>query len=186
MLSPNWKVLQFKVCSRRLRVFCYNQNSESTMLSIWHSNWLKCALFYVKNLTFGQSQVVLFSIFMLAHCQGSFFTMQRNTFDSNLPSSVACYRYATEPSDIGNSENLIEGWDIVEHLTLPPPPSQTEDVEHWTRAMFIDATKKWSGASTASYCCKLSFMVVGEIGLRVCRVNLLLVHIQCFNFHPIL
>ncbi|GFY96492.1 DNA-directed RNA polymerase II protein [Actinidia rufa] len=66
----------------------------------------------------------------------------RNTFDSNLPSSVACYLYATEPSDIGKSENLIEGWDIVEHLTLPPPPSQTEDVEHWTRAMFIDATKK--------------------------------------------
>ncbi|XP_057503070.1 uncharacterized protein LOC130786727 [Actinidia eriantha] len=66
----------------------------------------------------------------------------RNTFDSNLPSSAASYLYATEQSDIGKSENLIEGWDLVEHPTLPPPPSQTEDVEHWTRAMFIDATKK--------------------------------------------
>ncbi|KAM7520732.1 hypothetical protein LguiB_019694 [Lonicera macranthoides] len=42
------------------------------------------------------------------------------------------------------SENLMEGWHLVEHPTSPPPPppSQTEDVEHWTRAMFIDATKK--------------------------------------------
>ncbi|CAM8939738.1 unnamed protein product [Rhodiola kirilowii] len=25
---------------------------------------------------------------------------------------------------------------------FPPPPSQGEDIEHWTRAMIIDATKK--------------------------------------------
>ncbi|CAI9262534.1 unnamed protein product [Lactuca saligna] len=42
----------------------------------------------------------------------------------------------------GKKETLTEGWDLVEHPTLPPPPSHTEDVEHWTRAMFIDATKK--------------------------------------------
>lgn len=66
----------------------------------------------------------------------------RNTFDSNLPSSAASFIYATEPSDIGKNENLIEGWDLVEHPTFPPPPSQTEDVEHWVRAMIIDATKK--------------------------------------------
>ncbi|KAI8548216.1 hypothetical protein RHMOL_Rhmol07G0255900 [Rhododendron molle] len=62
--------------------------------------------------------------------------------DSNLPSSAASFLYATEPSDIGKNENLIEGWDLVEHPTFPPPPSQTEDVEHWVRAMIIDATKK--------------------------------------------
>lgn len=45
-------------------------------------------------------------------------------------------------SDIGKNESLIDGWDLVEHPTFPPPPSQTEDIEHWTRAMFIDATKK--------------------------------------------
>lgn len=39
------------------------------------------------------------------------------------------------------SESLFDGWDLVEHPTLPPPPSHSEDVEHWTRAMFIDATK---------------------------------------------
>ncbi|KAG5541670.1 hypothetical protein RHGRI_021488 [Rhododendron griersonianum] len=62
--------------------------------------------------------------------------------DSNLPSSAASFLYATEPSDVGKNENLIEGWDLVEHPTFPPPPSQTEDVEHWVRAMIIDATKK--------------------------------------------
>jgi hypothetical protein len=52
--------------------------------------------------------------------------------------------HGTEFSDIRKmmaSENL-EGWDLVEHPTLPPPPSQSEDVEHWTRAMFIDANNK--------------------------------------------
>ncbi|KAF7114870.1 hypothetical protein RHSIM_RhsimUnG0073000 [Rhododendron simsii] len=63
------------------------------------------------------------------------------TRDSNLPSSAASFLYATEPSDIGKNENLMEGWDLVEHPTFPPP-SQTEDVEHWVRAMIIDATKK--------------------------------------------
>lgn len=38
------------------------------------------------------------------------------------------------------SESLFDGWDFVEHPTLPPPPD-SEDIEHWTRAMFIDATK---------------------------------------------
>nr|XP_016501576.1 PREDICTED: uncharacterized protein LOC107819911 isoform X2 [Nicotiana tabacum] len=66
----------------------------------------------------------------------------RNTFDNALPSSTASLIYATEVSDVGRNENLIEGWDLIEHPPFPPPPSQTEDVEHWTRAMFIDATKK--------------------------------------------
>ncbi|KAG2709204.1 hypothetical protein I3760_05G227800 [Carya illinoinensis] len=65
----------------------------------------------------------------------------RNISD-NLPNSAASFLYATELSDVGRNECLIEGWDIVEHPTFPPPPSQTEDIEHWTRAMFIDATKK--------------------------------------------
>ncbi|KAJ7549409.1 hypothetical protein O6H91_07G052700 [Diphasiastrum complanatum] len=39
------------------------------------------------------------------------------------------------------TESMLDGWDMVEHPTLPPPPSHSEDVEHWTRAMFIDATK---------------------------------------------
>lgn len=72
----------------------------------------------------------------------SCFTLQKNTFDKGPPSSAASFLYATELSDTGKSENLIEEWDLVEHPTFPPPPSQTEDVEHWTRAMFVDATKK--------------------------------------------
>ncbi|VFR00337.1 unnamed protein product [Cuscuta campestris] len=70
---------------------------------------------------------------------------QRNAYDpNNRPSSTtASLKYANETSEAGRNENaIIEGWDLIEHPTFPPPPSQTEDVEHWTRAMFIDATKK--------------------------------------------
>ncbi|KAJ6954489.1 hypothetical protein NC652_006042 [Populus alba x Populus x berolinensis] len=49
--------------------------------------------------------------------------------------------FATEISD-GKNESFTDGWDLVEHPTFPPPPSQVEDIEHWTRAMIIDATKK--------------------------------------------
>lgn len=66
----------------------------------------------------------------------------RNAFDNYPSSSAASYLYLNDFSDSGKSETLIDGWDFVEHPPLPPPPSQTEDVEHWTRAMFIDATKK--------------------------------------------
>lgn len=66
----------------------------------------------------------------------------KNIGDANLPNSAASFLYATDLSEIGKNESLIDGWDLVEHPTFPPPPSQNEDVEHWTRAMFIDATKK--------------------------------------------
>lgn len=39
------------------------------------------------------------------------------------------------------SDSTVDGWNLVEHPRLPPPPSNSEDVEHWTRAMFVDATK---------------------------------------------
>ncbi|GLI68199.1 hypothetical protein VaNZ11_012543 [Volvox africanus] len=32
-----------------------------------------------------------------------------------------------------------DGWDVVQAPFLPPPPSQPDEVEHWTRAMFTDA-----------------------------------------------
>lgn len=68
--------------------------------------------------------------------------ISENMFDKNPPSSAASFLYATGLSDTGKNVNLIEEWDLVEHPTFPPPPSETEDVEHWTRAMFVDATKK--------------------------------------------
>jgi len=37
------------------------------------------------------------------------------------------------------SDDEIDGWDIVDLPSLPPPPSQSEDVEHWARAMIVDA-----------------------------------------------
>ncbi|KAJ0988592.1 hypothetical protein J5N97_006948 [Dioscorea zingiberensis] len=65
-----------------------------------------------------------------------------NTLDNNLSNSTASFLYSGEMAELGKSESLVEGWDLVEHPTLPPPPSQVEDTEHWTRAMFTDATKK--------------------------------------------
>ncbi|XP_072972933.1 uncharacterized protein [Typha angustifolia] len=62
--------------------------------------------------------------------------------DNKLSNSAASFLYSAEMTDYGKSESLVEGWDLVEHPTFPPPPSQVEDVEHWTRAMFIDAKKK--------------------------------------------
>lgn len=81
---------------------------------------------------------VFISCLFLSSC----LAMQRNIFDNNLPNSAASFLYTTEMSDIGKNESLIEEWDLVEHANFPPPPSQTEDIEHWTRAMIIDATKK--------------------------------------------
>jgi len=69
-----------------------------------------------------------------------FYTFPLQRIENYLPSATASFLYATD-SD-GKNECLVEGWDIVEHPTFPPPPSQSEDVEHWTRAMFIDAKRK--------------------------------------------
>ncbi|XP_065847477.1 uncharacterized protein [Euphorbia lathyris] len=68
--------------------------------------------------------------------------LTKNIIDNNLPNSTSSFLYATELSDNGKIESLIDGWDLVEHPTFPPPPSQNEDIEHWTRAMIIDARKK--------------------------------------------
>ncbi|XP_073106632.1 uncharacterized protein [Elaeis guineensis] len=67
---------------------------------------------------------------------------QPNARDNHLSNSAASFLYSAEMIELGRSESLVEGWDIVEHPPLPPPPSQVEDVEHWMRAMFIDAKKK--------------------------------------------
>ncbi|POO04071.1 UV radiation resistance protein/autophagy-related protein [Trema orientale] len=66
----------------------------------------------------------------------------KNICENNLPNPATSFLYATDLSDVGKNESLFEGWDLVEHATFPPPPSQCEDIEHWTRAMFIDVTKK--------------------------------------------
>ncbi|KAL5559214.1 hypothetical protein UlMin_035425 [Ulmus minor] len=63
-----------------------------------------------------------------AHTMGT----MRNVRENNVLNQAASFLYAAE----------LEGWDLVEHPTFPPPPSQSEDIEHWTRAMIIDATKK--------------------------------------------
>ncbi|KAK9134346.1 hypothetical protein Syun_013676 [Stephania yunnanensis] len=65
-------------------------------------------------------------------------SLMRNVCDN----SATSFLYTAELSDAGKTESIVEGWDIVEHPKFPPPPSQNEDIEHWTRAMFIDATKK--------------------------------------------
>lgn len=59
---------------------------------------------------------------------------------NNLSSSAASFLYP-DTTDSRKLENLVDGWDLIEHPILPPP-SQPEDIEHWTRAMFIDASSK--------------------------------------------
>ncbi|CAH8308136.1 unnamed protein product [Eruca vesicaria subsp. sativa] len=65
----------------------------------------------------------------------------RNASYNQDTNSAASYLSATESSET-RKNNDMNGWDLVEHPKYPPPPSQSEDVEHWTRAMFIDAKKK--------------------------------------------
>ncbi|XP_010538969.1 PREDICTED: uncharacterized protein LOC104813136 [Tarenaya hassleriana] len=65
----------------------------------------------------------------------------RNPSYTHHSNPAASFLSTTEERSTKN-EGLIDGWDLVEHPKYPPPPSQSEDVEHWTRAMFIDAKKK--------------------------------------------
>ncbi|ONK75489.1 uncharacterized protein A4U43_C03F17440 [Asparagus officinalis] len=65
-----------------------------------------------------------------------------NAQNAILNSEASFLSSAEMMIDQRKSENLVDGWDLVEHPTLPPPPSQIENVEHWTRAMFVDATRK--------------------------------------------
>lgn len=61
---------------------------------------------------------------------------------SNLNSSLYCIGKDSDYTEIKAGEYPpVDGWDMVEHATFPPPPSNSEDVEHWTRAMFVDARK---------------------------------------------
>ncbi|KNA02963.1 hypothetical protein SOVF_213620 [Spinacia oleracea] len=73
-----------------------------------------------------------------AHAQPA----MRNMWDKNLPNSAPSFLYAADVADVRKNDNLFDGWDFVEYPKFPPPPSETEDIEHWTRAMFTDATKK--------------------------------------------
>lgn len=78
----------------------------------------------------------------LLNCHTFSFALQKNLNEYNLPTYATSSLCSTELSDSGKNESLVEGWDLVEHPTFPPPPSQSEDIEHWTRAMFIDAKRK--------------------------------------------
>lgn len=40
---------------------------------------------------------------------------------------------------VEEEEEVLEGWDVVHRPFLPPPPcSQPDEIEHWSRAMFRD------------------------------------------------
>ncbi|KAG6475201.1 hypothetical protein ZIOFF_064419 [Zingiber officinale] len=62
--------------------------------------------------------------------------------DNDLSNSNSSFICTAEMIDYVKPKSLEEGWDIVEHPTFSPPLSETEDVEHWLRAMYIDVTKK--------------------------------------------
>lgn len=60
---------------------------------------------------------------------------------NSLAESALSTASTMEISRQERDSSVLDEWDMVEHPTLPPPPSHSEDVEHWTRAMFVDATK---------------------------------------------
>ncbi|XP_010544290.1 PREDICTED: uncharacterized protein LOC104816946 [Tarenaya hassleriana] len=64
------------------------------------------------------------------------------SYNNRDPNSAASFLSTAETSEDGKNEGLTDGWDMVEHPKYPPPPSQSEDIEHWTRAMFIDTKKQ--------------------------------------------
>eukprot|EP00250_Pteridium_aquilinum_P008733 c1816_g1_i1 orf=342-1739(+) len=61
--------------------------------------------------------------------------------NTNLNSSFYCIGRDFDHTEGKVGESVLDEWDMVEKITLPPPPSHSEDVEHWARAMFMDATK---------------------------------------------
>ncbi|KAJ6848658.1 uncharacterized protein M6B38_275575 [Iris pallida] len=65
-----------------------------------------------------------------------------STRDNLLSNSDASFLYSPEIGYYKKLESLVDGWDFVEHPTLPSPPSQDENVEQSMPAMFLDITKK--------------------------------------------
>lgn len=59
------------------------------------------------------------------------------------------FRGQNQPLKPALGQKGEEDWDVVEpaeayvvgRVSLPPPPSSPEDVEHWTRALILDASK---------------------------------------------
>ncbi|KAK4742074.1 hypothetical protein SAY87_000075 [Trapa incisa] len=110
------------VCSLKMACSRSNQQVQQMNKSVWNVN----------------SAIASSSLLETAHA----LPILKSIGCPILPNSEASIPYVTDLSDLLKNESLIDGWDIVEHPPFPPPPSQTEDIEHWTRAMFTDATKK--------------------------------------------
>ncbi|KAL9269123.1 hypothetical protein AKJ16_DCAP23868 [Drosera capensis] len=91
------------------------------------------------NMSVGNANSLASSIVLLENSHASL--SMENLSDSSVRGLAASF-LSTYIPDFVKTENTIEEWDFVEHLPLPPPPSEAEDIEHWTRAMFTDATTK--------------------------------------------
>lgn len=91
------------------------------------------------NMSVGNANSLASSIALLENSHASL--SMENLSDSSVRGLAASF-LSTYIPDFVKTETTIEEWDFVEHLPLPPPPSEAEDIEHWTRAMFTDATTK--------------------------------------------
>eukprot|EP01023_Acetabularia_acetabulum_P032094 TRINITY_DN299_c0_g2_i1.p1 TRINITY_DN299_c0_g2~~TRINITY_DN299_c0_g2_i1.p1 ORF type:complete len:481 (+),score=58.17 TRINITY_DN299_c0_g2_i1:138-1580(+) len=63
--------------------------------------------------------------------------------------------------DDGTTQSTDEGWDVVK-VPMVPRPSSPADVEHWARAMFVDAQKTWEleGGSTSAMQSPTSYQAI--------------------------
>eukprot|EP00798_Chlamydomonas_sp_ICE-L_P016652 gene16652-22903_t len=77
----------------------------------------------------------------LVMCYPYLFKLQYTSHSSNA--TMDPMRMVGDPP--GPDDFEPEGWDLLAPF-LPPPPSEPEEVEHWTRAMFTDASST-GGAS---------------------------------------
>uniref|UniRef100_A0A7S1XAG3 Uncharacterized protein n=1 Tax=Tetraselmis chuii TaxID=63592 RepID=A0A7S1XAG3_9CHLO len=57
-----------------------------------------------------------------------------------------CAPEMAEEGGGAEEEGEADDWDLVQRPFLPPPPSQPDEVEHWTRAMFTDASSRVQGS----------------------------------------
>lgn len=87
---------------------------------------------------------------------------------------IAGQAESEEEDDDKMGEWSSEGWDVVSRPTLPPPPSQPDEVEHWARAMFQDNNSNSGSVASGS---SAGGRGAAAGASRMCRMHWINVHL---------